>query len=140
MPSAPPPAPFGPAAAAALVSGVAACLQLPSLSGAWLFGALLPAGLLAWALRWRGRLLGPLLCGVALAGLHAGHVLSARLPAALEGPELDLTGTVLDLPRRDAARVRFRFRVDDAPGQPEALRGKRLQLSWYFQGNGEVAV
>ena len=136
----PPTAPFGPAAAAALVAGVAGCLHLPALPDAWIFLLLLPAGACAWARRWRGRLLGPLLCGVALAGLHAGHVLAARLPAALEGPELDLTGTVLELPRRDAARVRFRFRVDDAPAQPDALRGKRLQLSWYFQGNGEVAV
>src|SRR5690606_6084372 len=140
MPSAPPPAPFGPAAAAALVSGVAACLQLPSLPGTWLFAALLPAGLLAWALRWRGRLLGPLLCGVALAGLHAGYVLGARLPAALEGRELEVAGTVLELPRRDAARVRFRFRVDEAPAGTEALRGKLLQLSWYFDGDDRVSL
>ncbi|WP_140908792.1 DNA internalization-related competence protein ComEC/Rec2 [Cognatiluteimonas lumbrici] len=140
MPSAPPPAPFGPAAAAALVSGVAACLQLPSLPGAWLFAALLPAGLLAWAMRRRGRLLGPLLCGVALAGLHAGYVLGARLPAALEGRELEVAGTVLELPRRDAARVRFRFRVDDAPSGTEALRGKLLQLSWYFDGDDRVSL
>ena len=110
----------------------ARCLQLPALPDWRWFAALLPLSLLAWAWPWRLRVLGPLLCGVALAGLHAGHAMALRLPATLEGREVAVAGTVLELPRREAARVRFRFRVDEGAGQPVALRGRRLQLSWYF--------
>jgi len=132
MPSQPRPiAPFGLAAAVALAAGVAGCLHLPVLPDWRVFAVLLPVSMLAWGVRWRPRVLGPLLCGFALAGLHAGSALADRLPHALEGPELVASGTVVGLPQREAGRVRFRFRVDDDAEQAPALRGRLLQLSWY---------
>jgi competence protein ComEC len=129
--------PFGPAAAAALVLGVAACLQLPALPDWRVFAVLLPVSVPAWARQWRLRLLGPLACGFALAGLHAGSALADRLPHALEGPDLVASGTVVALPQREAGRVRFRLRVDADATQLPALRGRLLQLSWYSGGSRE---
>src|SRR5690349_5813019 len=124
----PSPAPLGLAAAAALVAGAGACLHLPALPDGGLLAVLLPLSLLAWWPRWRLRALGPLLCGFALAGLHAGHAMALRLPASLEGRDVEVAGRVLELPRREPGRVRFRFEVEEGPG---ALVGRTLQLSWY---------
>ena len=123
--------PFGLAVAAALLAGVAGCLRLPALppvAAAWL---VLVAGLVLW---WRSglpRFAGALLCGFALASLHAGAAMSLRLPVALERADVVASGTVVDLPLHEPGRTRFRFRVDDDGSQEAALRGRLLQLSWY---------
>jgi competence protein ComEC len=117
--------------AAALLAGVAGCLRLPALppvAAAWL---VLVAGLVLW---WRSglpRFAGALLCGFALAALHAGAAMSLRLPVALERADVVASGTVVDLPLHEPGRTRFRFRVDDDGSQEAALRGRLLQLSWY---------
>src|SRR5690606_6527760 len=77
------------------------------------------------------RLAGAVLCGFALAALHAGAAMWLRLPAALERADVVASGTVADLPLHEPGRMRFRFRVDDDASQPSALRGRLLQLSWY---------
>jgi competence protein ComEC len=124
--------PFGLAVAAALLAGVAACLHLPVLPPSrWMWVAL-GVGVLAW---WRGgrwRIPGTFACGFALAALQAASVLAARLPPTLEGTDIVVSGTVVDLPRNEPGRVRFRFRVDSVPDQPAALRKRLLQLSWYL--------
>ena len=120
-----------PAQALALLLGVGACLLLPRLP-AWPWMALLLVmGAALWLRRRRGLLLGALLCGFGLAGLHAGASLSGQLPVALEQHEFEVSGRVLDLPQHEPRRTRFVLRVDDAPEQAPALRGKRLQLAWY---------
>ena len=120
-----------PAQALALLVGVGGCLLLPRLP-AWPWVALLSAmGAALWLQRRRGVMLGALLCGFGLAGLHAGAALTGQLPVALEQHEFVVSGRVLDLPQHEPRRTRFVFRVDDAPAQAAALRGKRLQLAWY---------
>jgi competence protein ComEC len=120
-----------PAQALTLLSGVGACLLFPRLP-AWPW-MLLPfaVGLALWWRRGHALLLGTLLCGIGLAGLHAGFTLSRQLPVVLEQHEFVVTGRVLDLPQPEPRRTRFVLRVDDTPSQAPALRGKRLQLSWY---------
>ncbi|HEU4991461.1 MAG TPA: ComEC/Rec2 family competence protein, partial [Luteimonas sp.] len=146
-------APFGLAAAAALLAGCTACLFGPALPPVWLMAPGLAGGALAWASGRRLRLAGVFAFGFALAGLHAAAVLALRLPAALEGTDVVATGTVVDLPRKQPGQLRFRFRVDDdcgsGPGSgsragagarasgacaPRALRGRLLQLGWYLHG------
>ena len=120
-----------PTQALALLAGVGACLLLPQLP-AWPWMALVfVAGAAIWLRRRHALLVGALLCGFGLAGLHAGASLSRQLPVALEQHEFLVSGRVLDLPQHEPRRTRFVLRVDDAPAQPAALRGKRLQLAWY---------
>lgn len=127
-------APFGLAVAIALLAGMAACLRLPMLPPAPWMVVVLAFGMLAW---WHGRRLripGVFACGLALAALHVSAALALRLPVALEGGDVVVAGRVVDLPRQEPGRTRFRFRVDDDnPAQPEALRGRLLQLSWYAE-------
>ncbi|MET0754520.1 MAG: DNA internalization-related competence protein ComEC/Rec2 [Pseudoxanthomonas sp.] len=122
---------FGVASAAALLLGAGACLLSPILAP-WPAQALsLLAGLAWW---WRGtrwRWMGACLVGFGWAGLHAALVLSAQLPPSWEKRDLVIQGLIEDLPQADPRRTRFRFRVDDDAAQPEPVRGKTLQLSWY---------
>lgn len=125
------PSPFGIANAIALLAGVGACLLLPGLLP-WPFLVVSVAFGLAWW--WRGPRwgwLGPCLIGFGWAGLQAALVLSAQLPPSWEKRDLTIEGRIDDLPQAELRRTRFRFRVDDGNSQPEPLRGKLLQLSWY---------
>ena len=88
-------------------------------------------GLALWWRESRMSWLGPCLVGLGWAGLQAALVLSARLPPSWEKRDLAIEGRIADLPQAELRRTRFRFRVDDDAAQPEPLRGKSLQLSWY---------
>jgi competence protein ComEC len=127
MDSAPPAretaAPFGLGAAAALLAGCTACLQLPALPSTRSLVPALAGGLLLWAVGRRSRLAGVFACGFALAGLQAAAALALQLPPVLEGADVVATGTVVDLPRVETGRVRFRFRVDSAPGTDAPAAG-----------------
>ena len=94
-------------------------------------------GLLAWV--WRGRWAGVVAAvlaagalGFGLTHLRAEHRLAETLPAALEGQDLQLTGTVASLPREGLDGTRFVFEVDSAShrGVP-AVVPQRLSLGWY---------
>ncbi|HZF98952.1 MAG TPA: ComEC/Rec2 family competence protein, partial [Pseudoxanthomonas sp.] len=125
-----PPA-LGIAAAAAALAGAGSGLLLPWVLPWWV---LAPAAILGFSGWWRGgrlRLPGALLLGLAWAGLHAAWVLGAQLPPSMEQGTARVSGRIADLPQAEPRRTRFRLRVDDDPRQPEALRGKLLQLSWY---------
>ncbi|MGN6113412.1 MAG: DUF4131 domain-containing protein, partial [Luteimonas sp.] len=115
-------APFGLGAATALLAGCTACLFGPALPPVWLMAAGLPGSLLAWAFGRRLRLAGVFACGFALAGLHATAALALRLPPALEGADIVVAGTVVDLPQTEPGRLRFRFRVDDDCGSGAGAR------------------
>ncbi|MGJ4730856.1 ComEC/Rec2 family competence protein, partial [Luteimonas sp. SDU101] len=132
-----PRAPFGPAVAASLVLGVLACARLPALPPALVLAPMALLGLWAW---WRfddwRRPAGALALGFALFGLHAAGVLARQLPPALERGDFALEGRVVQLPEHEPRRTRFLFRVAHDPGQPPALRGKLLRLSWYDDRDG----
>src|SRR5690606_6847853 len=117
-------APFGLAAAAALLAGCWARLYLPASPSLWLLLPALAGGLGLWACARRLRLAGVFACAFALAGLHATWVLASRLPPSLEGTDVVVTGTVVELPRSEPGRLRFRLRADDRPEVPAPLRGR----------------
>lgn len=124
--------------ASGLLAGVSLCLSLPALPAwPWLAVAAV-AGIALWFRRGRLRILGALLCGFGLAGLHAGYSLAQRLPVALEHHDFVVSGRVVDLPQNEVRRTRFQFRVGRDDAQPAALRGRLLQLSWYDPGYGHV--
>jgi competence protein ComEC len=133
-------APFGLAAAVAFLAGCAACLHLPALPSSRGMAWGLAGGALLWAVGRRARLAGVFACGFALAGLHAAAALSLRLPLALEGADVVVSGRVVDLPVVEPGRMRFRFRVDGDLRQPRALRGRLLQLGWYVHGKASRDV
>lgn len=122
---------FDVANAVALLAGVGVCLLLPGLPPWQILLISVVFGLACWwrGLRWRW--LGPCLIGFGWAGLQAALVLSAQLPPSWEKRDLVIEGRIDDLPQAELRRTRFRFRVDDDAAQPEPLRGKSLQLSWY---------
>lgn len=110
-----------------------------------MFGALLTALSLRFA---RGAAFKiPLLiaCGVAFgfawAALLAQHALSEQLPAAWEGRDVTVIGTIDSLPQRSEQGVRFNFAVERVLPQGGAAPTlpSRLALAWYsgFAGDAE---
>ncbi len=85
----------------------------PALSGLW---RLLLGALLAW-------------CCI---GLRATVTLSASLPAALEGQDIDVVGVVAAMPQRSESGLRFKFDVHAALRQGQAVQlPPRVYLAWY---------
>jgi competence protein ComEC len=115
----------------AVLAGSVAALMLPRLPAATLSVALGSIGLFGWALSRPLRLPGALLLGFAWTCLHGGWSLDARLPHALEGQDLRVSGTVLGLPLQAAAQQRFDFRIDAGEGAAQSLAGRRVRLGWY---------
>src|SRR5439155_18336952 len=101
-----------------------------------------PARPLAW--RWRRAavlaLADAAMLGVGASGWRASERLAERLPASLEGRDLQVIGVVANLPQRSAAGLRFRFEIEQAlsQGQPVALP-PLVSLGWY-KGFHEDAV
>jgi competence protein ComEC len=137
MPAHGPPRPPVPATAGlrlaggmlAWLVGNALQLQQPALWPAAAYAALLAGAMLAAYCGRRGRAPGSgrwarsglrlLVIGGSLAvaafaitGLRAGPRLHDRLPAALEGQDLQLTGTVVGLPQPGPEGVRFQFEIE----------------------------
>lgn len=128
--------PFGIAASLALLAGVSVCLWLPALV-AWPLSALMATGgAWLWTTGVRWRVLGPLLFGLGLAGLHAAHALAIQLPADWERRDVVVSGRIADLPEHEPRGTRFLFHVDGDAAQPVPLRGRSLRLTWYNEGAG----
>ncbi len=119
-------------AALALLLGVLLVQWLPQLPPRWCLGLLLLSGvLLGWRCpRWRW--LACLLFGIVWASWRGGMAMDARLPRALEGRDLAVIGTMVDLPlaRTDASRFTLRVEQATLDGAPVALRGD-ITVSWY---------
>jgi competence protein ComEC len=102
----------------------------PSPSRAWLgadavVGAVILAAITVAAFGWTA--------------LRADVAMQARLPHALEGRDLVVTGKVEDLPQAEPESTRFQFNVARASldGASVPLRGN-LRLSWYAPRHGTV--
>ncbi len=68
------------------------------------------------------------LLGIVYATVFAGYFLSAHLSPELQGKELLIQGDIIGLPEYNTRRVRFDFKVTNAPVPlPDKIR-----LSWYF--------
>jgi len=93
---------------------------------------LLPATLVLFCFR-RLRLLACLLLGVVYAVCWGNQRLDDRLPAVLDGRDVQIKGVVHGLPEADARRTKFLLAVDQAEtiSSSYSLNGKRLLLSWY---------
>ena len=123
------------------LGGVALQLQQPALwPGAQALAAavlaLLGAGL-TW--RWRGHVAGALvlvLClalfGFASTTLRAAQQLQDRLPQALQGLDIVVTGVVAELPRTGPSGTRFVLDTESATLRGAAVKlPDRLALGWY---------
>lgn len=124
-------------ACAAFLGGGAAVQAIPALPprSVVLAGLALALGLAWVAARLRIRTLWWLaLAGGALAWalLAAGAAMQARLPAALEGADIDLVGQVRGLPRVQPGTTGFVLRLESArlAGEPLGLAGD-VRLAWY---------
>jgi len=129
-------APFGKAAALALLAGTMAGLWLPTFMAAGYLFAIAPVAGIAWWRGRRGRWMGPLLGGFVLAGLHGANALAIQLPPALEGGDFEVSGRIVDLPDHQARRTSYLFRIAQDHSQPEPLRGRLVRLSWYDDFDG----
>ncbi|HET7586962.1 MAG TPA: DNA internalization-related competence protein ComEC/Rec2 [Gammaproteobacteria bacterium] len=119
------------AAGLALLLGVMLLDRLPVLPSAWWLAALLPT---AFAWRWSlGRYLMIAAFGFAWAWWPAHSALQHRLPTALEGVDLNVTGIVQPFPKREGrlARVTLRVTQFDSP-TPLNSPPRKLRLSWYW--------
>jgi len=119
-------------AALALLTGVLLVQWLPSLPPRWCLGVLLSGALLlAWR-RPRWRWLACVLFGIVWAAWHGATAMYARLPRALEGQDIAVIGSIIDLPQAGSDASRFMLRVEQATldGHPVALHG-RVTVSWY---------
>ncbi|MDR3213385.1 MAG: DNA internalization-related competence protein ComEC/Rec2 [Azoarcus sp.] len=105
------------------------------------FGALVVCGRLRRRARtarggsafWALGLAAAVCMGYAYAAWRADARLSDALDSALEGRDLQLTGTIASLPDDTGDGVRFVFESDPATGVPQ-----RVLLSWY-RGRGNAA-
>lgn len=121
----------------AFAAGVLGLQFLPSVPCWW--GWALAGG---WALaflgwRWRIRgigylpgLIGCFLLGIGFAAWRADLRLNDRLDPAWEGKDVELVGTIAELPQSFGRGSRFRFSVE-AVRTPAAVVPREIMLSWY---------
>ncbi|KGK58254.1 transporter [Xanthomonas cannabis pv. phaseoli] len=138
---APPPPRFASAVpvAAAMLLGVVGCAWSPAvLPRALYIGCLLAGVLIIGIVLWRWPRHGAWMLGLAtvslgfgLTGWHATTVLQSQLLPGDEARERAVQGRIIGLPVAEQRRTRFQLRVDADRTQPQALRGKLLQLAWY---------
>lgn len=120
--------------------------QLPTpMAQHWLLGAVILLALATWLLRRgpassRGGVrtmrflllcLCACLCAVLWGSWRAERRLAEIMPAAMEGEDIALVGTVASLPQRTERGWRFEFAVEQPPGLPS-----RVSLAWYERGGG----
>lgn len=117
----------------AFLSGILLVQQLAHLpTMPWLILCAIGAGLMAY---WRQRIMVTLCLGVLWAALFASLQLADRLPAAMAGDVVTVTGRIADLPEISDNSTRFALNVTEAaPAIPSKLR-----LSWYFAGDLDKA-
>lgn len=135
--------------ALAWLGGVALQLQQPTLwpQPASAAVALVAVGLAALARRRRGSALFALaaaalaLAAFASTDCRAAQSLAERLPPALEGQDIVVTGVVAELPRLSSIGTRFVFEVESAThaGAPAAVP-RRLSIGWYHGYDGESLI
>lgn len=124
--------PLGLAVTFAMLIGMLAALRLPLLPPGWSLVLGMTCGVLAW---YRGagalRLFGAAVFGVAWVLIQAQGALSVRLPAELQGEDIQVEGRIVGLPERRADGWRFALQISDAEPRAQALRGHRVRLNTY---------
>jgi competence protein ComEC len=130
---------FRPATALALLAGALAVQTLHALPPRWADALLALAAIALVFLSRRARWVGLFLLAAAWTMWRADMSLAQRLPHALEGEDVVVTGRVHGLPRAQDDATRFEFDADSAThdGKPIAFVG-RLRLAWYGAGSSPV--
>ena len=105
-----------------------AFLVLPPPPDPTLFAGLLAAAALCF-LAIRGRLMGVLLLGAAVALLLAGTRLQQRMPDSAGRVDRIVTGVIDDFPRTGGGTCRFQIRVGDIADRGPRL--ERILVTWY---------
>jgi competence protein ComEC len=107
------------AACACALASWAVIRWLPARSGSvWLSGVGLT--LLSASMAW------------SVVGLRAHVILSAQMPPALEGRNLDVVGVVVAMPQRSESGLRFRFAIESALMEGQQVRvPQNVYLAWY---------
>jgi len=133
--------------ALAWIAGVALQLTERALMPWANYAAAMLGGALLLAIAWRWRrafvlaLVGMALLGVGSAGWRAGELLAQQLAPQLEGEDIVVTGVVAGLPQRSASGLRFRFEVDSASLQGQAVPVPPLiALGWYSGFHEDAAL
>jgi competence protein ComEC len=112
--------------ALSFLAGIVLVQQFSELpSSQWLLLIAACACIMAWLRYWRWLFF---IMGVLWAIVFALSRLADRLPEALEGFDMPVTGIVVDLPQQDERRTRFDFRVTESAQQLPS----NIRLSWYF--------
>ncbi|MDD5580742.1 MAG: DNA internalization-related competence protein ComEC/Rec2 [Methylobacter sp.] len=96
----------------------------------WLIPCAIAACIMAWLRFWRSLFF---IAGILWAILFALDRLSDQLPKQLEAIDIQIEGTIADLPEQDDRHVRFDFIVTAT----EQNLPSKLRLSWYYP-NQEV--
>ena len=130
MRTATPSPPLGLGVAVAMLAGVTVAQVFAWLPPAAASGALLLLAVACHVLaRGRARLVAALVAGIAWACLAGGWRMQQRLPEALAGTDVALTGRVVGLPQRGEGGLRFDLQVEQS--RLPALRGGIVRLGWY---------
>jgi competence protein ComEC len=126
--------------------GVALQLQERSLLPLWAYLLSLAVGCMCCAIAWRWprlwviALAGCLALGAGAAGWRASERLGEALPAALEGQDIQVVGIVASLPQKSTSGIRFRFDVEEATLQGQAVKlPPHLALGWYAGWHEDAA-
>lgn len=116
--------------------GIVLLVKVPSLQAGWWIAGLLLGGLFALCvvtgyctrcnaqaklparIRQAGTLGAAVLAGCVWHLVWATHGLAARLPAALEGQDMWVTGHVADLPSRNERATQFQFYIESSESLP----------------------
>jgi competence protein ComEC len=125
--------------ALALLAGVLAVQACVALPPRWFDLALVIAAVVACRVP-KARLIAIATLGFAWCAWRADVALDARLPATLEGRDLDIVGIVEGLPDtgRDAVRATLAIERASLDGIDVALDG-RIRLSWYDAPDSALA-
>ena len=107
-------------------AGAVLAFALPTLPAWWLCLATLGVGLVAMWLAPHARPLAAFALGLAWTCTQGTLAMAERLPTTLAGRDLRVELRVLDLPKVNAASLRFDAEILDGP-----LRGRRVRLGWY---------
>lgn len=128
----------------ALLAGALLVQALPALPPSWCALALLMTALLVLILGWRLRLRASVcLIAIAVAAFgwtawRAHNAMDARLPHAMEGVDLVVTGSIEDLPQAQDASTHFNFDVSRTRlGSEVVPLNGILRLTWYAANNAK---
>ena len=116
----------------AFLLGACTLHALEALPGLWA-AALLPIALHLAMARRRAAAAGWCAMGFLWALIHSHATIATRLPSALEGEDLVVTGRIASVPAAAPRRTRFDFFVENGLPHGEG----RLRLSWYRGSRGE---